>query len=268
MNDPVKHLLTLKNPKEISENAAKLSLDDVKVLLAMLETSENEFKDHVLPIVLGLQPSQFAIFAASPLIQRKAGTEQVQAKMNSLVPHFQALYDQYNNEKQIINDCINELPLFPVSAELLGSLCEQVVSLSDKTIALKDLLDQVLKLTWLSDRPDLVEAFSAIKNHLSNLIFEEQLQPTTLLVRLNSIFGSKNEDSSIDGLSALGISYLEDFKALSAHLGNEIGDLPEQNLIAAIHDRLNASGLSTIEDLKKNKIFTKEHLFAYLKKGN
>lgn len=264
MNDPIKHLLTLKNPNEIAESASRLSLDDVKVLLTLLETSENEYKDHVLPIVLGLKPSHFAMFAASPVIQKRVATEALQAKMNSLVPYFQDLYDQYNNEKHTITECITELPLFPVSAELLGSLCEQIACLSDKTIALSHQLDQVLKLTWLSDRPGLVDDFSALKNHFSHLIFEEQIQPTALLIRLNSIFGSKNEDSSMEGLSALGISYLEDLKSLGSHL--ELNDLPEKNLLAAIHDRLNAAGLSTIEDLKKNKIFTKEHLFAYLKK--
>jgi hypothetical protein len=264
MNDPVKHLLSLKNPKEISESAHTLSLDDVKVLLTQLETKENDYKDHILPIVLGLQPSHFATFAASPLIQKRVASEPIQEKMHALVPHFQALYDQYNNEKQTITECINELPLFPVSADLLGTLCEQIACLSDKTLALNHQLDLVLKLTWLSDRPGLVDAFSALKNHFSNLIFEEQIQPTALLVRLNSIFGSKNEDSSMEGLSALGISYLEDIKSLGTHL--DLNDLPEKNLLAAIHDRLNAAGLSTIEDLKKNKIYTKEHLFAYLKK--
>lgn len=266
MNDPVTRLLNLKNPKEISESTSKLDLDNVKVLLVTLERSENEYKNHILPIVLGLQPSHFAIFAESPLIQKRVTQAPIQEKMNSLSPYFQALYDQYNIEKQTINECINELPLFPVSAELLGSLCEQIASLRDKTVALNHLLDQVLKLTWLSDRPDLVDAFSALKNHFSTLIFEEEGQPANLLIRLNSIFGSKNEDSSIEGLSALGINYLEDLKELSVHLGNEISDLPEKNLLAAIHDRLNAAGLSTIEDLKKHKIFTKEHLFAYLKK--
>ena len=266
MNDPVKHLLNLKNPKEIAEGVSHLALDDVKTLLSTLERGETEYKDHILPVILGLQPSHFAILASSPLIQKRISTEAIQSKMNSLIPYFQDLYDQYNIEKQTINDCINELPLFPVSAELLGSLCEQIVSLRDKTVTLNHLLDQVLKLTWLSDRPDIVDAFSALKNHFSTLIFEEEKQPTDLLVRLNSVFGSKNEDSSIEGLSALGISYLEDLKELSIHLGNEVSELPEKNLLAAIHDRLNAAGLSTIEDLKKHKIFTKEHLFAYLKK--
>lgn len=264
MNDPVKQILDLKKPNEIAEYTSRLSLDDVKVLITLLEANENEYKDHILPVILGLQPFHFTSLGNSPLIQKRVVTEPLQAKMNSLVPHFQALFDQYNNEKQTITECINELPLFPVSAELLGSLCEQIACLSDKTLAMNHQLDLVLKLTWLSDRPGLVDDFSALKNHFSNLIFEEQHQPQALLLRLNSIFGSKNEDSSIEGLSALGISYLEDLKALGNHLG--LNELPEKNLLAAIHDRLNAAGLSTIEDLKKNKIFTKEHLFAHLKK--
>ena len=264
MNDPVKLILSLKNPNEIAEATNRLALDDVKLLLTWLEKKENEYKDHILPIVLGLKPSHFAMFATSSVIQKRVAKEPLQAKINSLVPYFQDLYNQYNSEKQTIFECINELPLFPVSAELLGSLCEQIACLSDKTLDLNHQLDLVLKLTWLSDRPDLVEAFSTLKNHFSHLISEEEIQPSRLLARLNSIFGSKNEDSSMEGLSALGIQYLEDLRSLCTHLN--LSDLPEKNLLAAIHDRLNAAGLSTIEDLKKNKIFTKEHLFAYLKK--
>lgn len=179
----------------------------------------------------------------------------------SLKNYFQSVIEGYVKESNVIEECIHELPLFPVSTPLLKSLCDQIVTLSEKISTTSKLLDHVLRIVWHSNDAQVIAIYSELKNHLSHIVEAQEKIPARLIERLNSIYGSKDEESSVEGLSALGINYLEDYKQLSSVLESEV---PEKNLLAAVHDRLNGAGLATILDLKKHKIYTKDHLFAYL----
>lgn len=265
MTDLLTHLLSLKDPKEIEEISGHLPLEDLKQLVILIEKSGDEFKDRLTPILKGMQPAHFAVLAHSPIFQNQAHTQALQQKARDLIEHFKKVYDQYSEEKTTLDDCINEFPLFPVNASFLSSICNQIVQLSDKINLVNHLLDSVLKIAWLSENTDLIDAFSNFKNQFMQLSAKENNQPTLLMQRLNSIFGQENGAPSLDGLAALGIQYKEDYKHLAEAL--DMRSIPEQTLVAAIHDRLNAAGLSTVEDLKKNKIYTKEHLLAFLKKS-
>lgn len=236
MTDSLKKILSSNNPKEIEEIAKTLSLDDINLVLQHIE--KGEFQTGTLPFIQGLSITYFALFS------------------------------QYSEEEKILAECINELPLFPIPSNIFDSICEQIVQLSEKTEVAIHLLDQILKLTWLSERSELVEIFSNLKNHFLILKQHESTRPAMLLNRVNSIFGSDNTASSIDGLPALGINYVEDLKQLSAVLGDDLANLPSNSLLPAIHDRLNGAGLTTISDLQAHQIYTKEHLFAFLKNTN
>lgn len=267
MNDTIKNLFTLKTGREIAAAVNTLSLEDTKLLLVTVQEQEELLKDFIPPILAGLKPSHFAIFSDSPLFVKRAESDLLQEKMASVTPHFIGLFEEYSKEVGVLLDCINELPLFPVSSDLLASLCDQIVQLSDKSAAVTRLLDQLLKLTWLSHNTELIEIYSGFKNQYAHLNIGVEALSLELMKRLNSIY-TNDQDSSIDGLNALGISFLEDLKRLRTCLGDDLADVPEKSLLPAIHDRLNAAGLATVEDLRKHQIFTKEHLFTYLKKSD
>lgn len=264
MTDSLKKILNSTNSKEIEELAKSLSLEEVQTLLRYIE--KGKFQEGTLPFIQGLPAELFAIFSNAPFILNLAKTALVQEKVQALIEYFNTIFSQYKEEASVLDECINELPLYPIPSNIFNSLCEQIVQLSNKTDMILQLLDQILRLTWLSENRELVASFSQIKIHFLHLKQQEAKQPTQLMSRINSIFGSDDKASSIDGLPALGINYVEDLKQLSSLLGNDLADLPEKSLLPAIHDRLNASGLATIGDLRDHQIYTKEHLFTYLNK--
>lgn len=265
MVDSLKKLLTTKDQKEIEDLAKNLSLEEIATLLQHIE--KGEFQEGIFPLIQGLPAPHFVYYANAPLFLKLANTTAVQKKLQALVEYFNSIYNSYKEEELMLDECINELPLFPIPSNIFNSLCDQIVNLSDKTETVLQHLDQILKVVWLSEKSELVEDFSQLKNIFLNLKQREINQPMVLFQRINSIFGSDNNASSLDGLSALGINYVEDLKHLHTAFSDNLPILSEKSLVPAIHDRLIAAGLATIGDLRKHQIYTKEHLYDYLNKG-
>lgn len=268
MEGHIQALLSGRTPQEVTEIASRLSLEDAKQLLKVLEADAKGIKERFPDILKALPEEVFSYFSTTLYFHQNASSEIIQNKIQECLNQFKALFGEFQKERTVLQECITELPLYPVSAPILASLCDQIIQLADRIEAIEAKINQMLPLIWLTQRSELVALASELKSNYSHLKQKQDVLPVDLIHHLNSIYGAKDAESSMEGLSALGIQYIEDLKQLSCVLGEEANDIPEKNLPAAIHDRLVLRGLSTVADLKKQKIFTKDHLFAYLKKGH
>lgn len=135
-----------------------------------------------------------------------------------------------------------------------------------------DLLNQGLKLAWNSDRADLIENLSFLKETILKykLQFIRELSEE-LKNKFNSVYADFNDDKIpvMEALTKLSVWHLKDYF--------DLGLLPEdakplldkvqdrQRLISQIKKNLEKINLVTLEDLKTAHIYSKKALQEFLK---
>lgn len=151
-------------------------------------------------------------------------------------------------------------------------------------------LDRALSLAWNTDRSDLIEKLSMVKEQCQRALVanighaRSQAEAATglylmLEMQLNAVYGNANdpkdiealhdEDPAIDALVKFSVWYLQDYVELG--LLSEVKskaklNMDPQRYRELARQRLHMMGLATVRDLKRAGIFSRATLAEYIKK--
>lgn len=121
--------------------------------------------------------------------------------------------------------------------------------------------NRFLKFIWQTERPDLIERGSRLKEELIRA--KEQLErlPSLFVEAKNAQFTSPDDASAIEALVDLGISYPDQISEFAKELGAKAD---EKNPAEFIQEKLQKAGLRSIKSLKEKKLYSKALLRHYL----
>lgn len=235
------------------------------------------------------------------ILQHEAANESIQHHLTVLVHDIAYGADMEEKQLEQIEQEISALdPKSTYFDELqgIGNKLERAEQWQSSAV---DIISRALSLAWNTGRSDLVERLTDLKEHsirTSNLYIGnpsgvDQEASTglysSLEKRLNEVYGNRNnpqdiealqdDEPALEALAKLSIWYLKDYW--------EMGLLPEisnprelelsaftyseherqnhlQKLMEQTQANLSKLGLSTVKDLKKAHIYSKETLQQYI----
>jgi len=166
---------------------------------------------------------------------------------------------------------------------LLSSLKEEIEEIVQEVQEKLNLLDIALEIAWKTERPDLVAKFSELKEQLNHLLSHQIGFPSTLQNPSSGLYASidqsfnavfdrllKNEDAALEGLTCLNLWNIKDYW--------EVGLLPQlpsptefieqdtKTLMDQVQENLASLYLKTVQDLKRERLFSSQQLKEYIQK--
>lgn len=281
-----------------------LSLAQAYALLDYAAESDPQFHWKLSPILVGLPQGLFSqiLMAASPrqleILKLEAVTEPVQHQM-TLITH--EITHQLPQVVDQLDQVSVDISLLPIGAQvkdpsLLRKQLKEMAAWHESTV---QMISKVLVLAWNSNRPDLIDKLSHAKEWCQKLIaaigkpltpfgeaqglfarLEENLQAVYNHPSASgTIEASDDDEPAIEGLTKLSFWYLKDYHQVgllpaisdaalldldpASHSEQERLDHRER-LMQAVTNNLAKIGLSTVLDLKKAGIFSREALQAYI----
>lgn len=281
-----------------------LTLAQAYALLDYAAESDPQFHWKLSPLLVGLPHALFAqlLLSASPhqleILKLEAVTEPVQHQL-TLVTH--EITHQLPHVVNQLDQVSVDISLLPIGAQvkdpnLLRRQLKEMAAWHESTI---QMISKVLVLAWNTNRPDLIDKLSHAKEWCQKLIatigkpktpFGEALGLFARLEEsLEAVYGhpslpgtieaSDDDEPAIEGLTKLSFWYLKDYHQIGLLPGisdQALLDLDpashseqerlhhREQLMEAVKDNLAKMGLSTVQDLKKAGIFSREALQAYI----
>lgn len=262
---------------------------------------EKEGRAKALSLLIGLSPSIFREIL--PLAsERHLNFLKEEAAMEPIQHHLTILTHQLSNEivqsieaaKNIEREISQLNPLLMNNQNILN-IKEKILTLSTECRLLIEEIDLALLITWNSNRTDLIEKLSHIKENYikyNATILGYADEPSGLYekleTQLNRIYGNPRDPNDIEAfeddepvmeaLSKFGFWYLEDYwKAgllpgissidqldLELKSSDKERILYREKLLSLAQKSLANIGLITVKDLKKAHIISLETLHDYI----
>lgn len=304
-NDPEWSLKTqaavrgLTQREQLEEAGKSLTLQ--QILDIMAHCKEKKGRTKVLSLLIGISPSIFRRILQQAaefhlhFLKEEACIEPIQHHLTILSHQFTNEFSQLGEVSNIIEREISQLNPLLISNQDILNIKDKISALSDNCQRLLEEIDQALLITWNSNRADLIEKLSSIKENYIKymaLIIGDPDEPAGLYEKLEAhlsrIYGNPNDPNDIEAFeddepameacSKLGFWYLEDYwrvGLLPSILSVDQLDLspkyPEKERILYREKLLNMAqkslanlGLSTVQDLKKAHIISRETLREYI----
>lgn len=276
-------------------------------VLEQYKKMENPQHWKLSPIFVGMSSQVFNQILISvstsqlQILKQEGVTEPIQHHLSSLCNEIMAytnhLGDTINGFKEDLHalhaDSLRfvDLGRFKLYMEQLTEGCQLAV----------EKLDRALSIAWNTDRSDLIEKLSSVKEHCQRVLVFDIGHPrsesesatglySVLEQQLNAVYGNANdpkdiqalhdEDPAIDALIKFSVWYLQDYFELGLlpeitddtqldldpqlHTEQERVDF-RRRLFQSVRHSLNILGLNTVGDLKRAGIFSKASLAEYIK---
>jgi hypothetical protein len=278
--------------------------------LKVLEYYKNMEEPHhwkLSPIIVGMSSQVFnqILISVSPsqlqVLKQEGVTEPIQHHLavlcNEITAYNNHLIDTING----FRDDMQALHADSLGFVDLGRFKLYIEQLIEGCQLALDKLDRALSIAWNTDRSDLIEKLSTVKEHCQKVLLFEIGHPRNdiesatglyyvLEQQLNVVYGNAkdpkdiqalhDEDPAIDALIKFSVWYLQDYYELG--LLPEITDKTQLELDSQYHTEqervdfrrrlfqsarlsLNMIGLNTVGDLKRAGIFSKTTLAEYIK---
>ena len=249
----------LQTPKEIGSIVTKLSYIEICQLLDHLP-KENPLL--ISAVITGIPmeyfsqllidyPSFFKQYAEYEITQHKLSLLELQMKQE-----LQSIKDTLDH----LFKCISAL----AQSQGITTFSDEISQLKDRLKYIESPIQALIETVWLSERPDLIQLASNLKEQMTHLQIAIVALEKTLIQHMQSIFDQEDTADAMEGLGSLGFLYVEDYQAILQSL-EETAPLSQSILIERLRHYLHQSHLFTIKDLKVNEIFTKERLLEFLK---
>lgn len=254
-----------------------------------------------LPILVGLGHKVYEEMVLSAterqiqVLKLEGITEAIQHHLTVLLHDWVKDIDGHSSILRSLLNEINFLDLTKVTKGSLDGLRMMLVSITEYYNKMINKINITLAIAWNTNRPDLIEKFTAIKDgcmKYNSIVIghPHTLDETStglyalLEKKLNSVFSGgedsgneiqdilENDDPAIEGLTKLDVWYLEDYWKIGLLPGitdpkilKEDGQSKEKEhyYFLAVANLENI-GLKTIQDLEKNDIFSKNMLVDYI----
>lgn len=264
MSPLTKKLETLNHRSEIEAWVSTLSVDDSVELVYSIALDPALYKDKVEPILAGLPV--LAFLAMLSIGDKKLlnffkpyiGLELFQHKLLFAGQQMKGAVDSLEQTatgllKSGVED-ENETPTsFKKKTEILQKHAH----------SLNETLKHFLEVVWSTERPDIIDPFSSLREEMLRLNgFLENL-PKQLLEARNQIFKAPDQARSIEALADLGWFYPQDLKELAEKVGCKQTDSPEA-VIRYLNDFFAKKRLDTVAAFKAQGINRKKSLLQFL----
>ncbi|GAB4233112.1 MAG: hypothetical protein Tsb0021_12030 [Chlamydiales bacterium] len=260
------------------------------------------------PLLVGISQNTFLYLLAISseeqlkVLQHEALAEGIQHHLTLLAHHIEHIKNLTVTAIEEITQEINTFPLKEINTPNFLPIYAKIDELKDNTERYGIIINKALALAWNTNRPDLIDSFTNLKENLQRIdereIGSEKSQQSSstglyylLGKRLSSIYGDPDnpsnfdtiidEDPEIEAMAKLSLWYLKDYWeiGLLPSISNEkhlrldpskYSDTQSQEhrekLLNEVRNNLHSIGLTTVKDFKNHKIFSKESLKRYISK--
>lgn len=282
-----------------------LTPEQMITLLDLCVDDSVGLKEKLQFILVGMPQTIFeaTLHLASPLqlrvFKELGSTESIQHHLTLLIHELARLSEDYAID---MDDLERQIDLYDVTQVRQGDIDGFVHHIEDTLTFFHQglyTIDIALSLAWNTTREDLIDRLTILKeNWLRYLQFAigrpgDGVHPATALyakleAKLNTIFGSPgspealtDDDPAIEALAALALWVLQDYWEVGLIPGIESVEqldlapgsrtekeraLFREKLARITQDNLSAIGLSTVGDLKRAHIYSRNMLIRYVQK--
>lgn len=294
----------LNDPKKIEALGYACSLSQIQEIMFYNEIAgEPSLQEKLFPIFIGLPHDVFLLLLieATPkqlLILKKEGlTEPIQHHLTLLVHDLLGRMNQCNTIETSIELGIQNLNLEDIDTKQIRAEEEKIYKLLKSCELIQLTSSKALSLAWNTNRTDLIEKLSKIKEQSQRLISQTigkersaAATPTGLFQqlekRLDSVFSSpsnvealSDDEPITEALVKFSVWYLNDYYQIGLLPEIQSPDqleLPSQTyseqdrsdhrefLFTAAQRHLEELGLYTLSDLKQAKIYSKKALKEFI----
>ncbi len=284
-----------------------LNTDQMLELLELCAGRSTPQRDKMQAILVGLSPQVFmeTLHACSDLqlqvLKDLAGSEGLQHHLTLMLHELHHLSEKHADTMNALDGEIDSYDVTRVRQHDIDRFLNQISTVSAFFNEHLDTVSLALALAWNSEREDLIDRYTQIKeNWLRYLQFAIGVPATAhrratalyskLEARLNAVFGDPDipqladniltdDDPSIEGLTAFSAWYVQDYWELgllpaiesrtqleldaSLHNDQERANHIAQLTVSA-QESLDAMGLRTVGDLKLAHIYSRNMLARYV----
>lgn len=254
------------------------------------------------PILAGLSPEVFSqvLLLLTPeqllVLQHESMTIPVQHHLTVLSLDKFKMLDYVAAMVLTLETLIEHLEVEKLGIADLSEIIDKIDQLSQGIDFELNILNKALSLAWNSDRADLIEKLSLLKETIQKYktfsIGKKDSQEglyAKLNRKLNNVYNETNwttdrgvipeNTPAIEALAKLSIWYIQDYFAIGLlpeiQSGADLDLSPakhsekerfeyKENLINKVKNKLKELGLLTLEDLKKNRIYSKKGFQEYI----
>ncbi len=258
------------------------------------------------PIFVGLPPPIFrGLLATIPqenlsLLKPEALTEAIQHQLTVLAHELSNELIAYQKTLELKNREIETLVLEDVGYTEIDFISHAIKDLFDAGMNIFNLTSRALVIAWNTDRLDIIESLSKIKEncqkHLTTSVGSpKEITPETtnlwvsLEKRLNSVFSDSSHTNegeilpdhtpAIEALAKFDVWYLSDYWQIGLlphihsknHLELDISENPKaqqthrDHLFLSVKQNLARLGLHSLGDLKSHSIYSRKALDEFVR---
>lgn len=298
----------LNTPQQLEAVGRSVSYEQIYEILSFISDNKEKIQTKLFPLFVGIPQSLFLLLLvqASPelqsLLKQESISEPVQHHL-TLLTH--ALATTSDSQSQTFNALETHLETFDLATTTPDQISEQqkvIEFLRETCLNTQLVASKALAIAWNSNRTDLIEKLSWIKEHSQklshSLIGHPKLQESPaaglyaiLETRLDSVFNDENnlplndDEPALEALIKFSIWYIKDYWEVGLlpqvsdladlQMNSELESVTAQeqidhrkDLFAAVKNNLDKLGLSTLKDLKKHKIYSKTALKDFIQSNH
>lgn len=296
----------LKDPKKIEAAGRAFTLAQIQEIILWSSSNKDSSKEKLFPLFIGMRHDLFLqlLLTATPkellILKHECLTEPIQHHLTLLAHDLVSRISQCNALETSIELGIQNLILDDVDSKQIHNEEEKIHKLLKSCDSILFTASQALSLAWNTNRPDIIEKLSKVKEQAQRLINQvigkmrsASSTPTGLFLllekRLDSVFTSPNDIEAItddepatEALVKFSVWYLQDYYQIGllpdiqhpdqleldpkAHSEKERADHREY-LFQTAERHLEQLGLFTLSDLKQAKIFSKKGLKDFIEQN-
>lgn len=262
MSQLLEVLKKLNDRKEIEQFASSLSVEDATELLFLVGESPDSYKEKIPSLLKGV--SLFGLIAMITTEERvfdklfKTYLKEeffLHQLLLALEEFHKAVVSLHTESAAFYNEAVkNSDTSFTEFEKVIQLLIQNTKSLSETE-------SRFLKFIWQTERSDLIERGSTIKEELVHAKERLEKMPKQFIEAKNALFAAPDTASAIDALPDLGISYADQIAQFAKELGLRNNDQKPADFIL---EKLQKHNLKTIKALKEKKLYSKALLYRYL----
>lgn len=283
----MRNFKTISDKRELEQLGKNVSVDDLSEITNILhEDTSHHWK--LTPLFIQLRPQIFAQFLQNisfeklEVFRKESSTESMQHQLLLLSHLIENKEKELFETAQRLNTEINELKSHIITGDVVREFKKKINTLNLEYEISIQVVSKALMIAWNSNRIDLIERFSKLKDRLQTALvahigFSSKTNTglfSTLEKVLHAVFGDpadlqdlealNDDDPAIAVFPKFSIWFREDYKevGLIPDLPGEY--IPEELLPQEAEVRLKELGIHTIKDMKEKQIFSRQLLKDFL----
>lgn len=265
------------------------TLSPEQFTLFLNEAAEHGEKEQELSYILvGLSPQVFSgsLRQLSPplisLLQQEGLQEPLHYLLTQVFHEGEILYKNIRREIGTFDKSLAALNLELLFPDAIQELLNRIEEYRDSVTSFLPTLNHALALIWHTNRIDLIEKLSSLKEILLQLLTyaigskgNDGIASTGLYASLENCCAKiydpslADSDAAIEGLTRLSIWFYRDYLDLGLPLieqeeEREKGRMTREDLLSQTQKLLERLNIGTVKGLKQAYIFSKEMLKRYI----